>query len=59
MLGTRSDDWYIMAEYGEHSSQFCDYCMGTMASSHSVDDPEPMDVKESEVSLLVLVVILI
>ena len=48
-----------MAEYGEHSSQFCDYCMGAMASSQSADDPEPMDVKESEVSLLVLVLILI
>ena len=48
-----------MAEFEEHSSQFFDHCMGAMASSMSADDPEPMDVKESEVSLLMLVLILI
>ena len=59
MQGTGSNVGYIMAEFEEHSSQFFDHCMCAMASSQSVDDPEPMDVKESEVSLLVLVVILI
>ena len=33
--------------------------MGNMTSSHSADDPEPMDTKEAEVSCLVLVVNLI
>ena len=48
-----------MADFEEHSSQFFYHCMGAMASSMSADDPELMDVKESEVSLLVLVLILI
>ena len=56
---TGSSIWYIFAECEELSSQFCEYYMGNMTSSHSADDPEPMDIKEAEVSYLVLVVNLI
>ena len=48
-----------MVEFEELSSQFFYYCMGAMASSQDMDDPEPMDVWENEVSLLVSVLILI
>ena len=48
-----------MAEFKEHSSQFFYHCMGAMASSQDMEDPEPMDVRENEVSLLVSVLILI
>ena len=58
MLGTRSDVWYIMAEFEEHSSQFFYHWMGAMASSQDIEDTEPMDV-QNEVSLLVSVLILI
>ena len=48
-----------MAEFEEHSSQFFYHCMGAMASSQDMEDPESMDVRENKVSLLVLVLILI
>ena len=40
---------YICALFGPECSQFCIQLMGNMSSSQNTDDPEPMDVKESEV----------
>ena len=46
---TGSSNQYICALFGLECSQFCIQLMANMSSSQNTDDPEPMDVKESEV----------